>query len=89
MIKTAPVMNLRKNLGEILNEVEYKHDSIVITRGGKASAAIIDIQLFEKIRIIKDRFENLSLEIQNSFSTIEENDKINIIDEAIAHVRKN
>jgi hypothetical protein len=29
MIKQEPVMTLRKNLGEILNGVEYKHDSIM------------------------------------------------------------
>ena len=53
MIKEEPVMTLRKNLGEILNNVEYKHDSIVITRAGKPSAAIIDMDLFEKIRQMK------------------------------------
>lgn len=41
MIKTELAMNVRKNFGEILNEVEYKHDTVIITRAGKESAAII------------------------------------------------
>lgn len=88
MIKTAPVMDLRKNLGEILNEVEYKHDTIVVTRGGKASAAIIDIKLFEKIRSMKDRFERLSHNLRDSFSDLSEQEKLNLVDEALESIRR-
>lgn len=63
MIKVEPVMTLRKNLGEILNKVEYKHDTVIITRAGKPSAAIIDIQLFDKLKNIKDKFQSLTSEL--------------------------
>jgi len=88
MIKEEPVMTLRKNLGEILNNVEYKHDTIVITRAGKPSAAIIDMALFEKIRQMKGRFEELVTELQVSFSAIKEDEQEVLINEALNSVRK-
>jgi len=88
MIKTEPVMNLRKNLGEILNEVEYKHDTVIITRAGKPSAAIIDINLFEKIKSMKDKFQKLSSELQDSFSSLKNQGTQDLIDEALIEVRK-
>lgn len=88
MIKTAPVMKIRKNLGEILNEVEYKHNTVIITRAGKASAAIIDIQLFDKIKSMKDRFQKLSSEIHGAFAGLTDQEKSNLLDEAIGNVRK-
>jgi prevent-host-death family protein len=87
MIKQEPVMTLRKNLGEILNGVEYKHDSVVITRAGKASAAIIDMNLFEKIRQMKNRFEILTSELQKSFSDITEHEQEILINKAVMEIR--
>lgn len=81
-------MNLRKNLGEILNEVEYKHDTIIITRAGKPSAAIIDMKLFEKIRKMKDRFQKLTTQLQDAFSDLQEQEKDLLISEAISTIRK-
>lgn len=88
MIKQEAVMTLRKNLGEILNGVEYKHDSVIITRAGKASAAIIDMNLFEKIRRMKNRFEALSSELQESFSDITEQEQETLLNKALMEVRK-
>ena len=87
MIKQEPVMALRKNLGEILNGVEYKHDTVIITRAGKASAAIIDINLFEKIRHMKNRFEVLTSELQKSFSNVTEQEQEILINKALMEVR--
>ena len=87
MIKKEPVMTLRKNLGEILNGVEYKHDSVIITRAGKSSAAIIDMNLFEKIRKMKNKFEKLTSELQDSFAAISEDEKELLVNEAVKKVR--
>jgi prevent-host-death family protein len=81
-------MTLRKNLGEILNGVEYKHDAVIITRGGKASAAIIDISLFQKIRRMKNKFEMLTSELQEAFSNIPEQEQEILINEALMEARK-
>jgi len=59
MIRNATAMTVRNNLGELLNEVTYRHDSIVIQKSGKPVAAIVDIALFEKIRLMQDEFDAL------------------------------
>jgi prevent-host-death family protein len=45
MIREAPAMTVRQNLGELLNEIRYRGDSVVITKSGKPVAALIDIEL--------------------------------------------
>lgn len=87
MIKVEPVMTLRKNLGEILNKVEYKHDTIIITRAGKPSVAIIDIQLFDKIKNIKNKFQSLTSELQNSFSEYTDEKTDILLNEAINAIK--
>ena len=34
MQREAPAMTVRQNLGELINEVQYRHDRIVITKAG-------------------------------------------------------
>ncbi|PCJ24487.1 MAG: prevent-host-death protein [Rickettsiales bacterium] len=87
MIRKEPVMALRRNLGQVLNEVEYKHDTIIITRDGHASAAIINMNLFEKIRQMKNRFSQLTRELQSAFSDLVEQEKDDLIDEALLEAR--
>jgi len=41
-------MSVRQNLGELLNGIQYGHDQVVITKGGKPVAAMIDTALFDK-----------------------------------------
>ena len=59
MTREATAMTVRNNLGELLNEVTYRHDSIVIRKSGKSVAAIVDIELFEKIRRMQSEFDLL------------------------------
>ncbi len=49
MIREITAMEARRSFGELLNEVRYGKNSILIKRAGKPIAAIIDINLFEKI----------------------------------------
>lgn len=50
MIREITAMEARRSFGELLNEVRYGKNSILIKRAGKPIAAIIDINLFEKVR---------------------------------------
>ncbi len=34
----------------MLNQVQYRHDSVVINKDGKFVAALVDARLFERIR---------------------------------------
>jgi len=67
MIKEASAMKVRQNLGELINEVQYRHDSVVITRAGKPVAAIVDIARFEKMRLLEEEFDHTQKELQNAF----------------------
>ena len=49
-------MTVRQNLGELLNEVQYRGDSVVITKGGKPVAAIVGRALHERIRRVREGF---------------------------------
>jgi prevent-host-death family protein len=60
-------VTLRKNLGDMLNRVQYRRDSIVITKDGKPVAALVDAALFERIRAMQARFDALCDRIAKGF----------------------
>ena len=76
MITEITAVALRQNLGEMLNQVQLRRDSIVITKDGKPVAALIDAQLFERIRQMQDRFDELSAEIAKAFADVPEEEGI-------------
>jgi len=88
MIHTASAMTVRKNLGELLNEVRYRNDSIVITKTGKPTAAIINIELFEKLRDIKYQFRKLTAELGKTYFGVDPAVAEAEIEEAVLYARK-
>ncbi len=72
MITETTAVALRQNLGEILNQVQLRRDSVVITKDGKPVAALIDAQLFERIRQMQDRFDQLSAQIAAAYANVPE-----------------
>lgn len=88
MIREAPAMTVRQNLGELLNEVQYRQDSILITKGGKPVAALVDIALFEKIRTMRGEFDRLVEKIGTAYQGEDENTADAEIAEAVAAVRR-
>ncbi len=50
MQREATAMNVRQNLGELLNGVQYRRDQVVITKAGKPIAAMVDMATFERMR---------------------------------------
>lgn len=87
MLREAPAMTVRQNLGELLNEVQYKHDQIVITKAGKPVAALIDIALFERLRQMDEEFKRMTQHMQQAFHDMQETDVNELLDEAIQHAR--
>lgn len=81
-------MTVRQNLGELLNEIQYRQDQVLITKGGKPVAAMVDIALFDKIRLMRNEFERLSSDLakiyQGESSEVAERE----IAEAVAAARK-
>ena len=87
MITETNAVAFRQNLGEMINQVQFRRDSIVITKDGKPVAALIDAQLFERIRQMQDRFDQLSTEIAKAFADVPEEEGIAEINRVAKEVR--
>ena len=87
MIKQASAMEVRQNFGEIINEVQYKHSSILVKRGKKPVAAIVNVDLFERIRLMEKEFDRLTSSLQESFSDLKKEEIDQLLQEAIKSVR--
>ena len=88
MIREAPAMTVRKNFGELLNEVQYRRDSVLITRSGKPVAALVDVELFGRIRLLEAEFERLTTQLAERYSKVEQGTAKQEINAAISAVRK-
>ena len=87
MIREAPAMTVRQNLGDLLSEVQYRKGKIVITKAGKPVAALIDIALFERIRKLDEEFDRMREELARAFAKIPEKQVETLIDEAVKEAR--
>ncbi|MDO8349608.1 MAG: type II toxin-antitoxin system Phd/YefM family antitoxin [Gallionella sp.] len=83
MITQISAVTFRQNLGEMLNQVQYRHDSVVINRDGRPVAALVDARLFERIRRMQARFDALCLRIESGFSNVPEAEGIAEINAAV------
>lgn len=88
MIKEVTAVNFRQNLGEMLNQVQYRNDSIVIKKDGKPVAALVDADMFARIRRMRDRFDQLSGQVAQAFAGVPEDQGMAQIDAAVADLRR-
>ena len=88
MIKEATAMTVRQNLGELLNGIQYGNDQIVITKGGKPVAAMVDTALFDKIRLLKREFNRLTDQLATAYQGVDESVAQQEIDAAVKQARK-
>ncbi len=54
MLRVVTAIKVRKNLGEILEEVFYKQNSFVIKRGQKPMAVVLPLAEYEAYRRQRD-----------------------------------
>lgn len=87
MINEVNAVAFRQNLGEMLNQVQYRHDSILIKKDGKPVAALVDAQLFDRIRRFRDRFDTLSQQITDAYVTVPEAEGLGEIDALVSETR--
>jgi prevent-host-death family protein len=88
MITQTSAVTFRQNLGEMLNQVQYRHDSVVINKDGKPVAALVDARLFERIRRMQGRFDALCQRIEAGYDGVPEEAGIAEIEAAIATERR-
>lgn len=88
MLREATAMNVRQNLGELLNGVQYRHDSIVITKAGKPVAALVDMATFERMRRKDDgKFERAWAQIAKGFEDLSEEEVEKLAAQALKEAR--
>ena len=87
MINEVNAVVFRQNLGEMLNHVQYRHDSILIKKDGKPVAALVDAKLFDRIRRFKNRFDALSQQIADVYAVIPEEEGLSEIDALVSGTR--
>jgi prevent-host-death family protein len=88
MIREAPAMTVRQNLGELLNEVQYRNGRVLITKAGKPIAALVGVALFERIRKLDDEFDAMAGELAKAFAGSTPDEGGALIDEALRAARK-
>lgn len=88
MITEVSAVNFRQNLGEMLNQVQYRNDSIVINKDGKPVAALVDADLFARIRRLRDRFDALSARVTGAYADVPTEQGLAEIDAVAAAGRK-
>ena len=88
MITETSAVAFRQNLGEMLNLVQYRNDSILIKKDGKPVAALIDAKLFLRIRQMQERFDALCDRLAQDFAKVPEAEGLAAIDAAAAAVRQ-
>lgn len=88
MITEVSAVKFRQNLGEMLSQVQHRNDSIVINKDGKPVAALVDAELFARIRRMRERFDALSDRIAQSYADVPVDQGLNEIDSAVASERR-
>jgi prevent-host-death family protein len=88
MVTEVNAVNFRQNLGEMLNQVQYRNDSIVINKDGKPVAALVDAELFARIRRMRDRFDALSNRIAQVYAEVPVEEGLAEIESAVRRERR-
>jgi prevent-host-death family protein len=87
MVNEVNAVTFRKNLGEMLNQVQYRKDSILINKDGKPVAALVDAELFARIRAMRERFDELTSRIAAAYADVPPEEGMAEIDAAVWKVR--
>ena len=88
MLRETTAMNVRQNLGELLNEVQYKHDNFVITKAGKPVAALIDMALFKSLQQDDAAFEQLWARFSRTHDGLSDSEVMDEVTAVVKDVRQ-
>jgi prevent-host-death family protein len=71
MITEKNAVDPRQNLDEMLNLVQYRHDTVLINKNDKPVAALINIRLFNRLRRMQTRFDALCERIETGYEGVD------------------
>jgi prevent-host-death family protein len=81
------VLQVGQNLNEILIQVQSQSDGIMINKDGKPVAALVDAELFARIRRMRQRFDALTARIAEAYSNVAVEQGLAEIDSMVAAER--
>jgi len=87
MVTEVSAVSFRQNVGELLSQVRERSDAVVISEDGKAIAALVDAELFARIRRMQGRFDEVSRRIANAFANTPADVGIAEIDSLVSQER--
>jgi prevent-host-death family protein len=87
MVTEVNAVNFRQHLGEMLNQVQYRNESILINKDGKPVAALVDAELFARIRRMQDLFDALSNRIAEAYTGVPADEGLAEIDAVVSKER--
>ena len=82
MITETSEVAFRQNLADLLIQVHFCGDSIVINNDGKPIAALVDARLFARIQRLQRRVDELSDRLAQGFEGVSEVEGLAEIDAA-------
>ena len=72
MIREVSATAVRSHWEELLHEVQYCHDSVLITKAGRGVAALVGIELFHRVRRMDAEFQRLTSELASAYEGADE-----------------
>jgi len=88
MILEVSAMDLRKEIGHFLNEVKYGHNSLIIKRGKEEMGAIINMQLFNRLKDLERNYEHINKKLTALGENLTDEEAENLAKEAVEFVRQ-
>lgn len=88
MKKTISALRARKNLGQILEEVFYKGDQVIIERKGRPMAAVVPIWLLEQWQEQREIFFDVIMEVWRKNQKVPQEKIEKEVEEAVTYIRK-
>ena len=87
MEKTVNSSSLRKRLSDILDEVQFNQDKIIVERKGKPAAVLVPLDVYEGWKRNRDRLFALIAEAQTNSGTEDPDEVMALVLEAQQQVR--
>jgi len=87
MILEVSAMELRKEIGHFLNEVKFGHNSFVIKRGKEEMGAIINMQIFNRLRELERNYQKVNAQLAAVGDSMDEAAVDKLVNDAVAFAR--
>jgi len=87
MMTEVNALHSGEHLNEMLAQMQSQNDGILIERDGKPVAALVDAELYARIRRMRERFDALSGRIAQAYSSVPDELGLAEIDTLVAEER--